>query len=90
MQSLRPVRRVAELGSFGGRIMFKRGDIVEIAGQLAVVVGTFGDGGAPEEHIAVWFGDPKTKRGGPGGQTPEVWTIPEDLFERAKAPEVLH
>lgn len=70
--------------------MFRRGDIVEIAGQLAVVVGTFDDGGAPEDHLAVWFGGPKTIRGGPSGTTPEVWTIPEDLFERAKDPNVLH
>ena len=71
-------------------IMFKRGDIVEIAGQLAVVVGTFEEGGAPEDHIAVWFGDPKTKRGDPGGQTPEVWTVPEELFVKANDPQVLH
>jgi hypothetical protein len=70
--------------------MFKRGDIVEIAGQLAVVVGTFNDGGAPEDHIAVWFGEPKTTRGGSAGATPEVWTIPEELFEKATDPQVLH
>ena len=70
--------------------MFKRGDIVEIAGQLAVIVGTFDDGGAAEDHFAVWFGDPKTTRGGPAGATPEVWTIPEELFENAKDPKILH
>ena len=70
--------------------MFKRGDIVEIEGQLAVVVGTFGDGSAPEDHIAVWFGDPKTARGERGGRRPEVWTIPEELFKKAEAPQVLH
>ena len=70
--------------------MFKRGDIVEIEGQLAVVVGTFEDGSAPEDHVAVWFGDPKTVRGGRGGQKPEVWTIPADLFRNAADPEVLH
>ena len=70
--------------------MFKRGDIVEIEGQLAVVVGTVGDGSAPEDHISVWFGDPKTARGGRGGRRPEVWTIPEELFKKAIDPEVLH
>jgi hypothetical protein len=70
--------------------MFKRGDIVEIEGQLAAVVGTFEDGGAPEDHLAVWFGDPKTIRGGTAGHKPEVWTIPAELFRRAADPEVLH
>lgn len=70
--------------------MFARGDIVEIAGQLAVVVGTFADGGAPDEHIAVWFGDPQTERGGPTGATPEVWTIPEQYFLKAKEPVLIH
>jgi hypothetical protein len=70
--------------------MFKRGDIVEISGQLAAVVGTFEDGSAPEDHLAVWFGNPRTERGGTGGQKPEVWTIPEDLFKKAIDPEVLH
>ena len=83
-------RRQSLSFAFGRKTMFTRGDIVEIAGQLAVVVGTHGDGGAPDDHIAVWFGDPHTKRGGPSGQTPEVWTIPEDLFQKAKDPEVLH
>ena len=66
------------------------GDIVEVNGQLAVVVGTVGDGGAPEDHIAVWFGEPRTSRGGPAGTTPEVWTIPEEYFTQARPPNVLH
>jgi hypothetical protein len=70
--------------------MFNRGDLVEIEGRIAVVVGTAQDGGAPEDHIAVWFGDPKTARGDKGSVTPEVWTIPEECFTKAKEPKVLH
>ena len=70
--------------------MFKPGDIVEIDGQLAVVVGTGKQGSAPEDHLAVWFGEPKTVRGQPGGTTPKVWTIPEEYFTKAKNPAVMH
>ena len=70
--------------------MFKPGDIVEISGQLAVVVSLSAAGTVPEGHIAVWFGDPRTHRGDPEGQIPEVWTIPEHLFQKAKDPQVSH
>ena len=54
---------------------FKRGDIIEHDGLLAVVVGTDADGGAPEDHLALWYGEPRCTRiskGGVGGQHPEV------------------
>jgi hypothetical protein len=73
-----------------GKNMFSRGDIVEISGQLAVVVGTARDGGAPEDHVAVWFGNPMTSRGDRLGATPEVWTIPEEYFTKARPAKILH
>jgi hypothetical protein len=36
-----------------------------------------------EDHIAVWFGDPhrvRKSKGGPGGQRPEIWTVPAEYF----------
>jgi hypothetical protein len=72
---------------------FKRGDFIEHDGLLAVVVGTDEDGGAPEDHIALWYGDPKcirTSKGGVGGQHPEVWTVPEEYCTPAAPPNVLH
>ncbi|MES2997139.1 MAG: hypothetical protein V4733_10060 [Verrucomicrobiota bacterium] len=72
---------------------FKRGDIIELDGLLAVVVGTSEDGGAPEDHLALWFGDPRCTRiskGGVGGQHPEVWTVPADYCIVAALPVVRH
>lgn len=72
---------------------FKKGDLVEFDGLLAVVVGTEADGGAPEEHLALWFGDPQGKRlseGGTGGLRAEVWTIPAEYCRPALAPNVRH
>ena len=72
---------------------FKRGDLVELDGLLAAVVGTFEDGGAPEDHLALWFGDPQCTRisqGGAGGQRPEVFTVPSDVCVMASAPVVRH
>jgi hypothetical protein len=66
-----------------------RGDLVELDGLLAVVVGIEGDPDVPEEHIAVWFGDPRCIRkskGGSGGQQPELWTVPVELFVAAATP----
>lgn len=73
--------------------MWKRGDLVELDGLLAVVVGVEGDPNVPEEHIAVWFGDPRSERkskGGPGGKQPEVWTVPADYFVVAASPVWKH
>jgi hypothetical protein len=73
--------------------MFQRGDIVEFDGILAVVVGTYADGLAPEDHVALWFGDPKGVRrsqGGSGQLTPEVWTVPSEYCQLALQPDVFH
>jgi hypothetical protein len=41
---------------------WRRGDIVELDGLLAVVVGSEGDPNVPDGHTAVWFGDPRCTR----------------------------
>jgi hypothetical protein len=71
---------------------FKRGDFIEHDGLLAVVVGTGEDGGAPESHVALWFGEPRCTRismGGVGGLHPEVWTVPAE-YCAAASPYVRH
>jgi hypothetical protein len=72
---------------------FKRGQFVEHDGLLAVVVGTPEDGGAPEDHLVLWYGEPRGKRiseGGSGGQHPEVWTVPAEFCTLAQTPRVQH
>ena len=61
--------------------VWRRGDLVELDGLLAVVTGIEGDPDVPEEHVALWFGEPRCKRkseGGKGGQRPEIWTVPAE------------
>jgi hypothetical protein len=63
---------------------FAKGEFVEMDGLPAVIIGVHGDPGVPEEHLAVWFGEPRAERkskGGKGRVPPEVWTIPEELFQ---------
>lgn len=73
-----------------------RGDLVELdglLGLLGVIVGLEGEPGVPEDHVAIWFGDPRTTRiseGGAGGVTPEIWTVPAQLCLRAAAPSYRH
>ena len=78
---------------------WKRGDLLELDGLLCVVVGVGGDPMAgtsytvPEDHIAVWFGDPRCVRkseGGAGAQRPEVWTVPAEYFTGAEPPQWKH
>jgi hypothetical protein len=69
------------------------GTFVEMDGLLAVIVGVSGDEGVPDEHVALWFGDPRGDRvsqGGIGGLNPEVWTVPQDLISPAQAPIYKH
>ncbi len=70
-----------------------KGAFIEFDGLLGVVVGIAGEHGVPEEHVAVWFGDPKGKRrseGGLGGLRPEVWTVPIECCEQAAPPIISH
>ena len=76
---------------------FKLGDILEFDGLPCVVVGLSGQmlsgEEVPEEHIAVWFGVKDAKRksvGGEGGVRTEVFTIPEEYFEKGPDPTVIH
>ena len=72
---------------------FQRGQLVEHDGLLGVVVGTPADGGAPEGHLALWYGEPRCTRrsqGGAGGQHPELWTIPAECCIAAQTPVVHH
>jgi hypothetical protein len=71
----------------------RRGDLVELDGLLAAVVGVEGDANVPEDHVALWFGDPHCQRmseGGVGGQHPEVWTVPEEYVVSAASPVYKH
>ena len=72
---------------------FERGQFVEHDGLLAIIVGTPADGGAPEDHVALWYGEPRGTRmsqGGSGGPHPEVWTVPTEYCILAASPVVRH
>ena len=78
---------------------FKLGDILLMDGLPCVVVGLSGQSlndyeiPVPEDHIAVWFGDSKAKRKSEGGLaclSTDVWTIPEDCFEKGPHIVVQH
>lgn len=69
------------------------GNLVELDGLLAVVVGVEGDPNVPEGHVALWFGDPscvRTSEGGPDGQRPAVVTVPTELLVAAAEPVWRH
>jgi hypothetical protein len=73
--------------------VLKVGDIVEVDGAIAVVVGTAEDLTIPEDHVALWFGEPRCTRisnGGTGGARPEVWTVPVEYCTRAMSAEFRH
>jgi hypothetical protein len=73
--------------------LWERGELVELDGLLAAVVGTDREDWVPEDHVALWFGDPQGVRksqGGPGGLIPEVWTVPAEYCSAARAPDVCH
>ena len=72
---------------------WRRGDLVELDGLLAAVVGIEGDPKVPEEHVALWFGNPRCQRksqGGACGQRPEVWTVPTEYCVPAADPVYRH
>jgi hypothetical protein len=56
--------------------VWNRGDFVLVDRRLAVVIGIEGDPNVPEEHLALWFGNPH-------GATPEVWTVPVEYCAAA-------
>lgn len=69
---------------------WKPGDLVEVDGLLAVVVGA---ADVPNNHVAVWFGEPRCVRrsqGGNGGAHPEIWTVPADYVIGAAKAVIKH
>ena len=73
--------------------VFKPGQLVEMDGLLAVVVGVPQDDAAPDNHVALWFGEPPCKRiseGGAGGQHAEVWMVPAEYISCAASPAIRH
>lgn len=74
---------------------FSLGQFVVFDGLPAVVVGLPGGYGVqtPEDHLALWFGDPRVERasqGGLGDRVPEVWTVPAEYCEACRPPEIRH
>lgn len=87
------IERIATLAAPNAMSAYKRGDFIEHDGLLAVVVGTGEDGGAPKDHLALWYGEPRCIRiseGGVGGQHPEVHTVPVPYCVPATSPDVRH
>ena len=71
----------------------QKGSLVELDGLLTVVVSLAGEDGVPDDHVALWFGEPQVERmsrGGSGGARPEVWIVPEDLIGPSAEPVVKH
>lgn len=61
---------------------FNKGDFVELDGLTAVIIATCCDADIPEEHVAIWFGDPSASRKSEKNYSrisPEVWIVPIDV-----------
>jgi len=72
---------------------YRKGEFVQFDGMPAVVVGIDSDDDVPEEHVTLWFGEPKATRvseGGSGSVQAEVWTVPEYYCEKGIEPKVNH
>ena len=73
--------------------MFHIGAFVEFDGLLAVVVGLSGENGVPDDHLAVWFGEPHGERkseGGEGNLIPIIRTVPTEYCLPVKLPITQH
>lgn len=73
----------------------KLGDFVEYDGLPAVLVGLEGDVRyqVPEDHVALWFGEPQVERpskGGPGGVSPLVYTVPIEYCDPGIKATAIH
>jgi hypothetical protein len=64
---------------------FKRGDFETLNGLLAVIVGLEGDGGAPEDHVALWYGANE-----PTSIVPEIWTVPAEYCVLVTNTPIVH
>ena len=72
---------------------WQRGDLVVLNGLLAVVVGIPGDPNVPEDHIAIWYGEPQDQRlskESPGQEKPKVYTVPAEYCYPGPEPLYLH
>ncbi len=73
--------------------MFQIGQFIEFDGLLAVVVGISGQDDVPDDHLAIWFGEPQGQRlseGGQGNLVPLVYTVPIEYCLVAKPPSLIH
>jgi hypothetical protein len=70
--------------------MWKRGDLVELNGELAVVVGVDGESGVPEDHVGLWYGESKSISQSGGRKVPVIWTVPKEYCQPALPAEVRH
>lgn len=71
----------------------QKGQLIEFDGVPAVIVGLPGEIDVPEDHVALWFGNPNAIRksqGGIGGIAPEVWTVPANLGKPGAVPTFKH
>jgi hypothetical protein len=74
-------------------INLRPGQLVELNGRLAVVVGTDTDAWVPEDHVALWFGEPgaiRVSQNQTGRLRPEVWTVPAEYCTPALEPAGRH
>lgn len=74
-------------------ITLRLGQLVELNGRLAVVVGTDTDAWVPEGHVALWFGEPgaiSVSQNQMDRLRPEVWTVPAEYCTPALEPVVRH
>ena len=75
------------------KITLRLGQLVELNGRLAVVVGTDADAWVPDDHVALWFGETGAISVSPeqsGRLRPEVWTVPAECCTPALEPVVRH
>ena len=61
----------------------KRGDLVELNGLFAAVVGVEGDAGVPEGHVALFYGADSEGKA-------DVWTVPSEYPTHAAMPTFRH
>lgn len=69
------------------------GSFVELDGLPAIVVQTPDGVNIPEDHVALWFGEPGATRisdGGSGNVHPELWIVPTEVCRDGLQPKCNH
>ena len=72
---------------------WQKGDFVIQNGLLAVVVGIPGDPNVPEEHLALWYGEPQDQgalKDETGQERLKVYTVPAEYCHLGPEPVYLH